>query len=241
MKKKMLKRIVAPLMAFAVVVSMIAVPQQAKADSIGDQQEIKYGKKSTFYLTAPGDYVLINMGKKGVKAKDITVKSSNKKVLVKDKDFGTVADGKKLYPVVRVKKPGKTVLTIKVKKKHSVKKYKCRLTVKKYKSPMKKVTLEGKSLTAQFKDGTFASHKRVGSKGKISIKVKKGWKVKKIDYHYYNSKGSARTKKVKNNSTVKLQDGASFNYVLYNKKQNSLIKGQIFIEEVVNDNVDPLE
>ena len=44
MKKKMLKRIVAPLMAFAVVVSMIAVPQQAKADSIGDQQEIKYGK-----------------------------------------------------------------------------------------------------------------------------------------------------------------------------------------------------
>ena len=234
MKKTMVKRVMAPLMAVAVMVSMIAVPQHAKADGVENLQQINYGKKATLYLTDPGDYVLINMGKKGINAKNITVRSSNKKVLTNDKDLKTVKNGKKLYSIVRVKKPGKTSLTIKVKKKNSVKKYKCKLTVKKYKSPMKKVKLEGKDLTGQFRKDTFASYKRVGEKGKISMKLKKGWKVKKIVYHYWKDQNGdliGKEKKIKNGSTVTLQDGSYFNYVLFNKKQNSLIRGQIFLEE----------
>ena len=234
MKKKLLNGITVPVMVLALLVSMMAIGQPAKANSAADAQRVNYGKKATIYRSSP-DYALINMGKKGMNAKSMTIRSSNKKVVAPNRGFAVYKEGKKKYPVIKVKKPGKAVLTIKVKKKGKVRKYKCRVTVRNYKSPVRSVKLEGKDLTGQLRKEAYASHKRIGEKGRISIKTKKGWTIRKIVHHYCNSDGVERSKRVKNNAILKLKDGDYFNVLLYNKKQNGFIKIQIGVENPENE------
>lgn len=110
---------------------------------------------------------------------------------------------------------GKVVLTATGK---SGKKYITNLTIAKYAKPVKKFKIGSSNLTSQFKKADSASMRiKRTQKQKISIKTKKGWKVRSVTYEDSRSK---KPKKVKNNKSIII------------KKPNSSEKNgsQIFVQ-----------
>lgn len=110
---------------------------------------------------------------------------------------------------------GKVVLTATGK---SGKKYITNLTIAKYAKPVKKFKIGSSNLTSQFKKADNASMRiKRTQKQKISIKTKKGWKVRSVTYEDSRSK---KPKKVKNNKSITI------------KKPNSSEKNgsQIFVQ-----------
>ncbi|MBR3279155.1 MAG: hypothetical protein IKG01_09715 [Lachnospiraceae bacterium] len=135
-------------------------------------------------------------------------------------------DNGRIY--IQVKKAGKATITI---KNNTTKKtYKTVLKVVKYRNPFKKFYLSGKNRAGKFKTYNYAAFTNNKTSSKVSIKTKAGWKIRKITYckSVYNEKTEKlanHTKKIKNNSTIKLKKSGSSNNVfqfveceVYNKK-----------------------
>ena len=149
---------------------------------------LDYKKKvSAFYVKdddfSPNAYYFWRDSiKGGKKAWKITISSSNYKVAVPIYDL--FVDGIQVWPAGFVtKKPGKATLTVNVyksKKSKKVKRYKCKLTVKKYSNPFKEVSFAGKDLTKKYNKTRYRSVNIDAVDGKIVVKPKKGWKIVQI-------------------------------------------------------------
>lgn len=100
----------------------------------------------------------------------------------------------------RIPTNGKTILTATGK---SGKKYITNLTITKYAKPITKFKIGSSNLTSQFKKGDIASVRiKKTQKRKISIKTKKGWKIRSITYEDYRAK---KAKTVKNNKSITIK------------------------------------
>ena len=213
-KKKVSKRLFAAMLATVVMVAMIMVPQAAYAD--GADTYCSFGKKMTVSKSSEDLLVMINMGKRLNGAKSVTVKSSNKKVCSYIADF---PEAKALF--VSVGKKGTAKLTIKVTTSKGTKTYKGKLKVVAFKSPVKKATLGGKSITKGFKkkNGDIIYYGSMTAKSNLNIKPKKGWKVKSVKFF---SGGKGITKKNKSNYTIdwsKCEDSVVVTMYKKSKKQ----------------------
>ena len=155
------------------------------------------------------EYYLYTGPKSGISK----VKSSNKKVgtvVTKKAEYGDTANDISVY--LKLKKTGKTTVTYKVKENGKTKSYKTKLVVYKYKNPFKTLKVGKVNYKSDFKGCDYST--RESSKGKITVKVKKGWKVKGI---YARSAGS-KWKKLKKNATVDIAKKHSVMISLKNKK-----------------------
>ncbi len=207
--------IVAAVFAVIIACALLIATQTAYAD--GANGEIKYGKKMT--VSNKVYSATINLGSKDNGAKDITIKSSKKKVA-----GPSYYDKSQNYLMLMINKKGTTKLTFKVKKKSGTKTYKGTLKVIAYKNPVKKLTLGGKNITKKFKNDTYyAFQPSDKAKEKIVVKAAKGWKVKKITHSYMNNSFTKfYQKKVKNGGTVKWakNDSDTVTVTMYNKSRN---------------------
>lgn len=201
----------AGVLAMILVCAVMIMSQAVYAD--GPDGEIKYGKKMT--ISKASHYAIIEMGSKVKGAKKVTVTSSNKKVIKPDAEMTSYIK----EPVVQVGKKGTATVKIKVKTKKGTKTYKGKIKVIAYKNPMKKVKLGGKDITKKFKSSLYYSYTGEPGKTKFSIKPAKGWKVKVIRY-YRVSGDSAKSKKIKNNSTITWKQNDWVVFYMYNKSKN---------------------
>lgn len=128
------------------------------------------------------------------------LKSSNPKVATVSKfEYqGT------MYVAVAPKSPGKTDVTFRVKHNGKTIKAKVAVTILKYVNPFKALKIGSKSIASLFKKTNMA-HATKALKGKITYKLKKGWKLHTISC--YNAK-----------------DGSNFK-ILDPKKSNTIKKG----------------
>lgn len=111
----------------------------------------------------------------------VEVKSSNTKVLaVKKQKDNTSIYGYNLVP----KKPGKAVITAKIKVNGEEKTFKATYTVKKFPNALKSLKVGGKTINLK-KNKTYAQVKTGKKTAKVEYKIAKGWKVKCV---YYNGK-----------------------------------------------------
>ena len=177
----------------------------------------KYSKKMTMYTGSKyGNVYSINMGKKTKGAKKVTVKSSNKKVL-EPFHFGKPSND----VMASAKKPGKATLTIKVKKGNKTKTYKIKVKVKKRVNPFKSFKVGKIKATSKFKrDQLVDVNVANNSKKKISIKLKSGYKLKKIVCTTWNpDNGEGKEKTIKNNSTITAKEDLTNLYIrIYDSK-----------------------
>ena len=214
--KKIFKKVVPAVMAIVVATAFVFVPQveTAHADSFNT---VKYKSKIT--VTTGDPSIDLDMGKKVKSSAKVTVKSSKKSVIEPFYESGHV--------YLSVKKKGKAKITIK--NKSTKKTYKCTVKVIKYKNPFKKFKvgkLNGAKTFKTWSTGMMKSTPAKGTKAKVTIKAKKGWKVKKITLvssKFNSSNGSFKTvtKNVKNKSTITYKGGSWDQRLfvkMYNKK-----------------------
>lgn len=202
--KKVLSRVMSICLAFMVAFSMMIVPSVVAVHADGAVlTEAKYAKTVKYYVGAEyGEMVTLNMGSRLKGAKSVKITSSNKSVV---KPFSyQKGDGNRIF--LQLKKKGSAKLTITVKKSGKTTKYKATVKTLKYSNPFKSFKVGSKSVTSKFKKTMIAYYKnKLNSKQKISIKVKSGKKIKKIEYNAYNFETEETIEKtLKNNSSVKL-------------------------------------
>ena len=130
----------------------------------------------------------------------IKVKSSNKKVISTKtfgKDYYLIADNNQVGIGVKLKKTGSTKITAKFK--YRGKTYSVKTTVKviKYSNPFKKIVVDGRDCTSDFKNKNESSISFMGRN--IKITPNKNWRVKSI---YTYKPGATKMKKVKGSSVT---------------------------------------
>lgn len=112
----------------------------------------------------------------------MSVKSSNKKVISTktfEKDFYLIADSNQVGIGVKLKKLGSTKLTAKFK--YKGKSYSVKTTVKvvKYTNPFKKIVVDGKDCTSDFKTKSGSQISFMGRN--IKITPNKNWRIKRTN------------------------------------------------------------
>ena len=223
---KSIKKRIALLLVLCLAVTGVFVFAPVSVNADGGFITKKYAKKVT--VSTGWKYYHIDMRSKLKGAKKITIKSSKKAVAKVDKSV------KKYGPMVQVKKPGTAKITTTVKKGKKTKKYTTKLKVVKYQNPFKSATLAGKSFKGLYKKGISASEYFGEVQGKMVIKPRKGWKVKKIreEITVYDDNGDVDTKfrTIKNNSTtINLADGNEHAFVITMYKKKANLTEQIFL------------
>lgn len=136
------------------------------------------------------------------------VKSSNKKVASVATRNG--ASGIDVY--LKIQKPGTTTLSYKVKKNGKTDSYKIKLNI--YKNPFKTLKIGSTNYKSQFNNGDYST--LMSGKGKVNIKVKKGWKIKSIKVQEAGSKW----RKLKKGEKVDIENKHSLEIILKNTKDN---------------------
>lgn len=196
-----LKRTLAAILSFALVLSIVLVPNTDYANADEDFNLVKFSKKITVYKFDKEyrNYYGIRLGKKGKNAKIVALSSSKKGILITWSD------------TFKANKVGETVLTIKVKNKSgSVKKYKVSVTVKKFKSPFKSLKIGGRNYTKKLGKKTELNFKVKGKKAKFSAKPLKGWKISKVLYDRIDPNeeypSNDNSKSYKNNDVIKFKN-----------------------------------
>ena len=134
------------------------------------------------------------------------VKSSNKKVA----SVATRKEGSGVEVYLKVKKPGTTNLSYKVKKNGKTVSYKVRYNF--YKNPFKTLKVGKANYKSQFNNGDYST--LMMGKGKVSIKLKKGWKVKSIKVQG----GGRGWRKLKKGEQVDIEHKHSLRITLKNTK-----------------------
>ena len=134
------------------------------------------------------------------------VKSSNKKVA----SVTTRKEGSDVEVYLKVKKPGTTNLSYKIKKKGKTVSYKIKLNF--FKNPFKTLKVGKVNYKSQFNYSEYST--LCEGKGKVIIKLKKGWKVKSIKVQG----GGSGWKKLKKGGQVDLEHKHSLRITLKNTK-----------------------
>lgn len=212
------KRVLMGVVAtFALLAAVLMLPVTALADSFG---MLDYSSKIT--VSKSEMPYIVEMGKKAKGATKVTVKSSKKSVVAAAVEQAWYSDGTEVsLPIITAKKAGVAHVTIKVTKGGKTKTYKMKVTVIKYKNPLKKLKLGNATLTKKFKKSTYYSL-NITAKQKLTVKAASGWKVKSIRYSYYNpAKNAFVSKKIKSGGYVPYRkDGLNVTIELLNKKRN---------------------
>lgn len=202
--KNVTKKILTLITAITLTATCLSPAMTAHADG---GQLIPYSKNLTLSVKKnTPDYYAFKLDKYYSKAKKITVKSSNKRVVkFVDNYFFTL------------KKPGTAKLYISMKINGKTKKFISKIKVVKYKNPVKSFKVGSKNIASKYKENTFWSLKAQSSKQKISIKPASGWKIKSITCYTYRANGIPKVKKIKNNSKIS-QNVNHLTVKMYNKK-----------------------
>lgn len=212
----MFKKAITFLLSAMLVFSLVIIPASIEVNADGSPNYVGFSDNVTVYKFAASskNYYALDLGKKGANAKKITASASKKGIITEiDSYDGSVA--------FRAKKAGKTVLTIKVTKKSgTVKKYKVKVNVKKYISPIKSLKIGKSSYTKKLGNKTDLAFKISGKKAKFSIKLKKGWKISNLEYYaMYDGDDenlSDIDKTYKNNAVISFQKSEDYSeYVCF--------------------------
>ena len=173
------------------------------SQTITAKAEMEYPKKQIFYLFKDsGDY---NLGFSELSStRQIkNLKSSNKKVATIKKILHPYGVMLCLTP----KKPGKTVITFDIVYKNRRIHRKSKVYVWKQKNPFKSFKLGKKAYTSKYKnDDTYAVEKAI--KGKLSYRLKKGWKLAFAELRDDINETSKKYKKA-NNKSFSIKPGQS--------------------------------
>lgn len=133
------------------------------------------------------------------------VRSSNKKVAV----VATRKGGTGVDVYLKLKKPGTTNLSYKLKKNGKTVTYKTKLNI--YKNPFKTLKVGKANYKSQFNNGDYST--LMEGQGKVKIKVKKGWKVKSIKVQ-----SGGKWRKLKKGEKVDIENKHSLKITLKNTK-----------------------
>ena len=190
MKKKSRKWITLVLMAavFTLLAGMSAFAKTHK-----ETKGVPYGQREYFVYSGPASGIS-------------KVKSSNKKVA----SVTTRKEGADVEVCLKLKKQGMTNLSYKVKKNGKTVTYKIKLCV--YKNPFKTLKVGNANYKSQFNGGDYSTLE-IG-KGKVKIKLKKGWKVKSIKVQG----GGSNWRKLKKGEQVDIEHKHSLRITLKNTK-----------------------
>lgn len=210
---KLIKRLLTAVLSVAVVLSMVIVPITGKVYADGSPNYVKYSDDVTVYKYSgefPNNFYCMDRGKKFSKVKKITLSVSKKGVIT---DLECEDNGKYIY--FEAKKVGKTVLTIKVKKKDgTTKKYKVNVTVKKFTSPIKKLKIGKSAYTKKLGNKQSLRFGISGKSAKVTVTPKDGWEVSGIDYvaEYCGEKDGVKDieKTYKNGKTIKFKKNEDY-------------------------------
>lgn len=218
---KRIKKVIFAALFMVLTLSVMRV-SDVKAGAIG----VKYDKKITVSLVGTSTFYGLDMGNKLNGATSIKVTSSNDAVI----EAEYIVYDKKNYDngalFMTANKTGTTEITVKVKTKSKTSTYKTTVKVVKYKNPIKKIKIGKKNLTKKFnKSINYNCFDEIKKNDIISIKLKKGWKIKDIEWNYsYYINGSYKTKyrKVKNGGKINIPKDSmpTLNIRVYNKKKN---------------------
>ena len=192
--KKLILKSLALVTAFAVIFTSFIFPQvtNVNAESTGTEGTVKFSKNMTIPYAESGLKIKVKMASKPKKGQKISVKFSKPKVAEVYANKG--------YAYIEGWKTGKGKLTIKIGKK----KYKATVNIVKYKNPFKKVKIGSANCTQDFKAMAKTDAEVTKNSVKVTVKAKKGWKIKKIVRTY-----SKKDKKIKNGSVIKLKNGGA--------------------------------
>lgn len=210
---RFIKRFLTAILSVAVVLSMVIVPITGKVYADGSPNLVKYSDDVTVYKFGgemPNNFYCMERDKKFSKVKKITLSVSKKGVIT---DLECEDNGKYIY--FEAKKVGKTVLTIKVKKKDgTIKKYKVNVTVKKFTSPIKKLKIGKSAYTKKLGNKQSLRFSISGKSAKITITPKDGWKVSRLYYEaiYEGDREDVEgiEKSYKNGSTIKFKKNEDY-------------------------------
>lgn len=112
--------------------------------------------------------------------------------------------------------PGKTNISFKVKYGNKTKKLSLKVTVKKYENACASFKIGSKDFASKFRKGMFTTVSNPKKSKKISIKAKKGWKLKAIRLNTKNGKITT----IKNGTAVKLKKYMQIYADFYNSKKD---------------------
>lgn len=154
------------------------------------------------------------------------VKSSNRKVISTKtfgKDYYLIADNNQVGIGVKLKKTGSTKITAKFKYKGKTYSVKTTVKVIKYSNPFKKIVVDGRDCTSDFKNKNGSSISFMGRN--IKITPNKNWRVKSI---YTYKPGATKMKKIKGSSVTIPTNCRAF--ITMENKKNKLTEKVTFDE-----------
>ena len=218
MKKSFLKGASIFLASVLTIGMCSAYSVNAKAKfSLPKKTTLSYDKKDNGGNRSNSESILRN----GMK-----VKSSNKKVISTKafgKDYYLIADNNQVGIGVKLKKTGSTKITAKFK--YRGKTYSVKTTVKviKYSNPFKKIVVDGRDCTSDFKNKNGSGISFMGRN--IKITPNKNWRVKSI---YTYKPGATKMKKVKGSSVTIPTNCRAF--ITMENKKNKLTEKVTFDE-----------
>ena len=157
-------------------------------------------EKKVFYLdgTVGESYIYLYGVSKTSAIKNL--KNSKKSVA----DVFRSVNGDTAVVAIRPKKAGTTTVSFNVKYKGKTIKAKTKVIARKYVNPLKSLKIGSVNFTSQFKKTGHITLNRP-LKGKLSIKLKAGYKI--LEMNVYSWSGGSTMKKVKNNKNVYVPKG----------------------------------
>ena len=196
------------MMAFAF--ALVLLPSEVKAAKVqwGDAVKIYTGQQ----------HGLVPMDKVDI----IKVTSSDESVVSASISDDILPPYEIIF--LKAKKQGTATVTCKYKYKGKVKTEKIKITVYKYVNPVKSIKIDGKEIKNLFNNKDNIKYKYKNSKkAKVSITMKKGWKISSI---HCSSNSDSKVKSFNKNkkkriTTFKMK--GKINYILvymYNEEQN---------------------
>ena len=208
-----------------------------KGASIFLASVLTVGMCSAYSVNAKAKFSLpkkttLSYDKKDNGGNGMKVKSSNRKVISTKtfgKDYYLIADNNQVGIGVKLKKTGSTKITAKFK--YRGKTYSVKTTVKviKYSNPFKKIVVDGRDCTSDFKNKNGSSISFMGRN--IKITPNKNWRVKSI---YTYKPGATKMKKIKGSSVTIPTNCRAF--ITMENKKNKLTEKVTFDEMDTSEN-----
>lgn len=208
---KMTKRMSGLILALLMVITLFAVPTPAYAAERGNVPS----KVRVYAKSYTDNAIEFNYANAGDQLKNL--KSSSKNLVVKQtyhrEESAAYSSNAQNYANIGVyaKKEGKYTVSFDIYSKDgSVKRSSHKVTVyAKNDSPVSSIKIDGKSIWDSDSNSAFTTKKS----GKLSIKMAKGYTLKKITVRTYDKDGKTVEKVVKNNKKITLgKYGSSYSY-----------------------------
>lgn len=162
-------------------------------------------KKVKVPLTVTNEYEIYN----GPTSRITDVTSSNTKVgIIETESFLSET---RVY--LKIRKTGSTNLSYKITKSGKTTNYKIRLHVIRYQNPFRVLKVGGFSYKSQFNSSDYSTLQK--GKGKVQVKLKKGWQLKAVNV---KTKGGSGWQRLRGGAKVDIPKKNSLEIVVKNRK-----------------------